>query len=65
MFTKLQRRTSPYSKKLSPSHVQQDQFNRNLYRIEPSSYTPINVDQDNKSINVSQVVSTCTKYVIF
>lgn len=53
VFTKLQRRTTPYSKKLSPSHIQQDQFNRNYYQIEQSSFAPINVDQENKSINVS------------
>jgi len=54
VFTKLQRRTSPYSKKLSsPNHIQQDQFNRSYYRIEQSDFPPINVDQENKSINVN------------
>lgn len=53
VFTKLQRRTSPYLKKSSPSHLQQDQFNRNYYRIEQSSFAPINFDQENKSIDVN------------
>jgi len=53
VFTKLQRRTSPYSKKLSPNQIQQDQFNRSYYRIEQSGFAPISVDQENKSINVN------------
>lgn len=53
VFTKLQRRTSPYSKKLSPNQIQQDQFNRSYYRIEQSGFAPINVEQENKSINVN------------
>lgn len=53
VFTKLQRRTSPYSKKSSPSHVQQDQFNRNYYRIEQPGFASSNVDQENKSVNVN------------
>lgn len=53
VFTKLQRRTSPYSKKLGPNQIQQDQFNRSYYRIEQSAFAPISVDQENKSINVN------------
>lgn len=55
VFTKLQRRTSPYSKKMSPNHVQQDHFNRNYYRIEQSGFAPINVDQENKSMTVNLI----------
>lgn len=55
VFTKLQRRSSPYSKKLSPSHNQQDQFNRNYYRIEQPNFAPISVDQENKSLNVNSI----------
>jgi cell division FtsZ-interacting protein ZapD len=53
VFTKLQRRISPYSKKMSPNHMQQDQFNRSYYRIEQSGFAPINVDQENKSMSVN------------
>lgn len=55
VFTKLQRRTSPYLKKISPNHIQQDQFHKNFYRIEQSSFAPINFDQENKSINVNSL----------
>lgn len=52
VFTKLQRRTSPYSKKPSLSHIQQDQFNRSYYRMEQSGFAPNSVEQEIKSINV-------------
>lgn len=59
VFTKLQRRTSPYLKKSSPSHVQQDQLHRSYYRMEQSGFASNNVDQENKSMNVNII-----KYII-
>lgn len=53
VFTKLQRRISPYSKRNSPNNIQQDQFNRSYYRIDQSGFASINVDQENKSLNVN------------
>lgn len=53
VFTKLQRRTSPYSKKLSPNQIQHDQFNQSYYRIEQSAFTSLNVEEENKSLNVN------------
>lgn len=61
VFTKLQRKTSPYSKKSSPNHIQQDQFNRGYYRIEQSGFSPVNIDQENKCVNVNDK----KYYVIF
>lgn len=55
VFTKLQRRTSPYSKKMSPNNMQQDQYNRSYYRIEQSGFAPMNVDQENKSMSVNVI----------
>lgn len=60
VFTKLQRRTSPYSKKLSPNQIQQDQFNRSYYRIEQSGFAPVSVDQENKSINTIHCMTVAT-----
>lgn len=56
VFTKLQRRTSPYSKKLSPNHIQHDQLNRSYYRIEQSGFAPISVEHEKKSINVNNIL---------
>lgn len=65
VFTKLQRRTSPYSKKISLNNIQQDQFNRSYYRIEQSAFVPLNVDQENKSVNVNIMKYTNNLLIIF
>lgn len=54
VFTKLQRRTSPYIKKLSPNNgcFQHEQYSRNFYRIEQTGFTPVCIDQENKTTNV-------------
>lgn len=54
VFTKLQRRNSPYIKKLSTNGgcFQHEQYNRSYYRIEQSGFTPVCIDQGNKTIDV-------------
>ncbi|XP_050536115.1 uncharacterized protein LOC126902667 [Daktulosphaira vitifoliae] len=63
VFTKLQRRTSPYIKKLSPNTTgcfQSEQYSRNFYRIEQTGFAPICINQENKTINSSHCMTVAT-----